>query len=105
MSEQPDLIVLGGDYVTWGDRRAIVGAGRRGARAAVGAARRLRHPRQPRRRSRHAGGARRRGVQVLKDARTRLTIRNEQLELVGIRFWTKRAADIAAARARRRAAR
>ena len=27
---------------------------------------------------------------MLKDARTRLTIRNEPLDLVGIRFWTKR---------------
>ena len=35
-----------------------------------------------------------RGIQMLKDARTRLTIRNEPLELAGIRFWTKRAADI-----------
>ena len=39
--EQPDLIVLGGDYVTWGDRSFVDPAGR-GARAAVGAARRLR---------------------------------------------------------------
>ena len=31
------------------------------------------------------------GVQVLKDARTRLTIRDETIDLVGIRFWTKRA--------------
>jgi predicted MPP superfamily phosphohydrolase len=37
-----------------------------------------------------------RGVQVLRDARTQLRIRNETLDLVGIRFWTKRAADIAA---------
>ncbi len=37
-----------------------------------------------------------RGVQMLKDARTRLTIRDEPLELVGLRFWTKRASDIAA---------
>ncbi len=36
------------------------------------------------------------GVQMLKDARTRLTIRNETLDLVGIRFWTKRRSDIAA---------
>ena len=57
-AERPDLIVLGGDYVTWGDRR-YVDAGGRGARAAVGAARRVRHPRQPRRRPRHAGRARR----------------------------------------------
>jgi uncharacterized protein len=33
---------------------------------------------------------------VLKDARTRLTIRHETIDLVGIRFWTKRQADIAA---------
>ena len=35
------------------------------------------------------------GVHVLKDARTRLTIRHETIDLVGIRFWTKRQADIA----------
>jgi hypothetical protein len=23
MSESPDLIILGGDYVTWGDRRFV----------------------------------------------------------------------------------
>ena len=34
MAERPDLIVLGGDYVTWGDRQ-YVGPGRRGAGAAV----------------------------------------------------------------------
>jgi hypothetical protein len=38
----------------------------------------------------------RNGVQMLKDARTRLTIRNETVDLVGIRFWTKRRSDIAA---------
>jgi uncharacterized protein len=37
----------------------------------------------------------RNGVHVLKDARTRLTIRHEPLDLVGIRFWTKRQSDIA----------
>ena len=36
-----------------------------------------------------------RGIAVLRDARTRLTIRNEAVDLVGIRFWTKRQADIA----------
>ena len=33
---------------------------------------------------------------MLKDARTRLTVRGEAIDLVGIRFWTKRANDIAA---------
>ena len=38
----------------------------------------------------------RKGVQVLRDARTRITVRHETIDLVGIRFWTKRRADIAA---------
>ncbi|MGE3188725.1 MAG: metallophosphoesterase, partial [Vicinamibacterales bacterium] len=37
----------------------------------------------------------RRGFEVLKDQRTTLTLRGERLDLAGIRFWTKRAADIA----------
>jgi predicted MPP superfamily phosphohydrolase len=35
-------------------------------------------------------------VEVLRDARTRLSIKNESLELAGLRFWTRRASDIAA---------
>ena len=38
----------------------------------------------------------RNGVQMLKDARTRLRIKNETVDLVGIRYWTKRQVDIAA---------
>src|SRR5439155_2769083 len=36
-----------------------------------------------------------RGVQMLKDARTTVTIRGAPVELVGIRFWTRRQSDIA----------
>ena len=95
MAEAPDLIVIGGDYVTWGDRQYV------GASAdALGA---LHAP--------HGvfgilgnhdddhdmpAALVARGVQMLKDARTRLTIGRETLELAGIRFWTKRAVDIAA---------
>jgi len=32
---------------------------------------------------------------MLKDARTRLTIRNETVDLVGIRYWTRRQTDVA----------
>ena len=35
------------------------------------------------------------GIQVLKDARTRLEIHGEGLELAGIRFWTRKTSDIA----------
>jgi uncharacterized protein len=34
-------------------------------------------------------------VAVLRDARTRLTIRGETLDLAGIRFWTRRLGDVA----------
>ena len=91
----PDLIVLGGDYVTWGDR--LRRPGRRGADARC------------RRRtacSRILGNhdddhdmpaaLTRRGIEVLRDARTSLTISDEALELAGIRFWTRRLSDIAA---------
>jgi len=36
-----------------------------------------------------------RGITVLKDVRTRVIIRGEAVDLVGIRFWTKRYTDIA----------
>ena len=95
MGERPDLIVLGGDYVTWGDR-AYVGP-------SATALRPLTAP--------HGvfgilgnhdddhdmpAALAANGVQMLKDARTRLTIRNETIDLVGIRYWTKRQMDIAA---------
>lgn len=94
LSARPDLIVLGGDYVTWGDRQYV------GSSAEILG--RLSAP--------HGvfgilgnhdddvdmpAALVKRGVQMLKDARTRLTINRERLELAGIRYWTKRAADIA----------
>ena len=98
---RPDLIILGGDYVTWGDR-AYVGpvaellaplTAPHGVFAILGnhdddrdmpAALAARH------------------VQVLRDARTRLEIRGEGLELAGIRFWTRKSSDIARVIARTR---
>jgi predicted MPP superfamily phosphohydrolase len=101
MREQPDLIVLGGDYVTWGGDRD-----KRGDRGFVGpSAEVLGALSAP-----HGvygilgnhdddhdmpAALAARGVHVLKDARTRLKIRNEHIELAGLRFWTKKAADIA----------
>jgi predicted MPP superfamily phosphohydrolase len=88
MSAEPDLIVLGGDYVTEADRR-FMGA----AAEALGT---LKAP--------HGvfgilgnhdddrampASLTARGVEMLKDARTRLTIANETIELAGIRFWTR----------------
>jgi uncharacterized protein len=93
-AEHPDMIVLGGDYVTWGDRSHV--------RPSAEALASLTAPHgvfgilgnhdddrdMPAALTAH-------GITVLKDARTRLTIRGEAIDLVGIRFWTKRHADIA----------
>ncbi len=94
MAERPELIVLGGDYVTWGDRDFVQPA----AEALSSLAAPLgvfgilgNHDDDhdmPAALARH-------GVQMLRDARTRLMIRNEPVDLVGVRFWTKRQMDIA----------
>jgi predicted MPP superfamily phosphohydrolase len=93
MASRPDLIVLGGDYVTWGDRQFVGSSAEalaplsapHGVFGIVG-----NHDDDhdmPAALAAH-------GVEMLKDARTRLTIKNETVDLVGIRFWTKRATDI-----------
>ena len=95
MRSRPDLIVLGGDYVTWGDRRFVSAAADslsglsapHGVFAVLG-----NHDDDHDMPAALAA----RGISVLRDARTRLAIRNEALELAGIRFWTKRATDIEA---------
>jgi len=95
MTERPDLIVLGGDYVTWGDRRYVTPSA--DALAALSAPQGVfgilgNHDDD---RDMPAALARN-GVQMLRDARTRVTIRGEAIDLVGVRFWTKRQSDIAA---------
>jgi predicted MPP superfamily phosphohydrolase len=94
MAERPDLVVLGGDYVTFGDR-AFVGPvaellapleAPHGVFAILGnhdddrdmpAALSQQH------------------IEVLKDARTHLAVRGEGLELAGLRFWTRKPEDVA----------
>jgi predicted MPP superfamily phosphohydrolase len=89
----PDLIVLGGDYVTWGDRAYV------GPVAEILSALRAKHGvyavlgnHDDDRNMPAALEAK--GIEVLKDARTRIIIRNEALELAGIRFWTRKLADV-----------
>jgi len=96
MLERPDLIVLGGDYVTWGDRRFVdASAEALGLLSAPYGVFGILGNHDDDHDMPAALSAR--GVRVLKDARTRLVIGSEHLDLVGIRFWTKRAADIAMA--------
>ena len=94
MAEKPDLIVLGGDYVTWNDRRYMTAAAEglaplsapHGVIAVLG-----NHDDD---RDMPAALVAR-GFTVLRDARTRLTIRGEVMDFAGIRYWTHKLTDIA----------
>jgi predicted MPP superfamily phosphohydrolase len=94
MAEQPDLIVLGGDYVSWRDSRYVHPAADslaglsapHGVLAILG-----NHDDDHDMPAALAA----KGFTVLRDARTRLTIRGEVIDFAGIRFWTYKISDIA----------
>lgn len=94
MAEKPDVILLGGDYVSFGDRRYVPRAAEalaplsapHGVLAVMG-----NHDDD---RDMPAALAAK-GFTVLRDARTRLTIRGEAIEFAGLRFWTYKVVDIA----------
>jgi predicted MPP superfamily phosphohydrolase len=94
LDEQPDLIVLGGDYVTWGDRSYIEPAAEALARltAPCGVLAVLGNHDDDRD---MPAALTARGFTVLRDQRTQLTIRGERVDFAGIRFWTRKVADIA----------
>lgn len=100
--QAPDVIVLGGDYVTQGDRAYISSSAEAFAvlSAPLGVYGVLGNHdddvEMPR-------ALRRNGVTVLRDARLRLTTRGEVLDLIGLRYWTN-ALDLIAPLARGRAA-
>ena len=95
MAERPDLIVLGGDYVTRSDRRYMGPAADalRPLSAPQGVFAILGNHDDDREMPAALATA---GIEVLKDARTRLTVHGAPLELLGIRYWTKRGSDIEA---------
>jgi predicted MPP superfamily phosphohydrolase len=94
MGERPDLIVLGGDYVTWGDRRYVGPvadalaplAAPQGIFAVLG-----NHDDD----KDMPAALTAKGFTVLRDARTRITIKGETLDIAGVRYWTRRVTDIA----------
>jgi uncharacterized protein len=94
MAERPELIVLGGDYVTYGDRRYVApcaeGLARLSAPAGVYAV--LGNHDDDRD---MPAALTSNGFTVLRDARTTVMARGERLEIAGIRFWTQRSSDIA----------
>jgi predicted MPP superfamily phosphohydrolase len=94
MAESPDLILLGGDYISFADRRYVHPAAEAlaplsapfGVIAVMG-----NHDDD---RDMPAALAAQ-GFTVLRDQRTRLTIRGEPIDFAGIRFWTYKPIDIA----------
>jgi predicted MPP superfamily phosphohydrolase len=91
----PDLTILGGDYVTAADRSfmepvaellAPLAASPQGAFAVLG-----NHDDD----REMPAALQRQGFTVLKDQRTGLSLRGEAVDLAGLRFWTRRPADIA----------
>jgi len=88
MAEQPDLIVLGGDYVTSADRTyaAPCAEGLASLNAPLGVYAVLGNHDEE-----HdvPAALTDKGFTVLKDARTTIQTRGERLELAGIRFWTR----------------
>ena len=89
---RPDVVALGGDYVTECDVTRAVPVAELLAPLAGAPHGRLRGPRQSRRRSRGAGGVGGRGFTVLRDQRTRMMLRGEAMDIVGLRYLDAAAA-------------
>ena len=92
--ESPDLVVLGGDYVTLRQRAYVSDAAAPFAalRAPEGVFGVLGNHDEAAGVSRVLRAA---GVSVLRDARTRLRIRGETVDLLGVDYWTRRPDEIA----------
>jgi predicted MPP superfamily phosphohydrolase len=96
MAEAPDIIMLGGDYVTFGR-----GGGRRFVGAAADALAPLSAPHgifavlgnhDDERDMPEALSAK--GFTVLRDARTQIHVRGEPLDIAGIDYWTRKVVTI-----------
>jgi len=93
--ESPDIVMLGGDYVSFGDRRFLEPALEHLApltRAPHGTFAVLGNHDDERD---TASAMKRAGLTLLRDDRTRLTVRGEALDIAGLRFWTRRTQELA----------
>ena len=94
MAQRPDLIVLGGDYVSNFDRRYMQPCA--DALASLSAAHGVFAVLGNHDDDREMPAALQAyGFAVLKDARTSVSIRGTRLDLVGVRFWTRNVRTIA----------
>lgn len=94
LAAQSELVVLGGDYVTWGNRSFVDDAADALGRltAAHGVVAVLGNHDDDRDTPRALG---RHGITVLRDERTSVVVRGVGLELVGVRYWTRKPSTIA----------
>jgi len=94
MAHTPDLIIIGGDYVTNRDRRYVQPAAEAltGLSAPHGVFAVLGNHDDEREMPAALAQV---GFAVLKDARTRIAIRNEEVDIAGLRYWTNRLSDVA----------
>jgi uncharacterized protein len=94
-AQRPDLVVLGGDYVTNFDVRFAEPCAEalEALEAPLGVIAVLGNHDDEKE---VPAALRRRKFTVLKDARTTLRVRGEPLDIVGIRFWTRQPGEIAA---------
>ncbi len=94
MAHAPDLIVLGGDYVTHHDRRYMVPSAEAlsGLTAPLGVFAVLGNHDDEREAQTALRAA---GFEVLLDERTRIRARGEKIEIAGLRYWTRSVDDIA----------
>ena len=92
---EPDVVVMGGDYVSFFDRTYIgpvaellapLAGAPQGSFAVLG-----NHDDEKEMPAALSG----RGFTVLKDQRTSLMVRGERLDIAGIRFWTKTPGEVA----------
>lgn len=93
MARTPDLIILGGDYVTNRDKRFVHPAAEALAalKAPHGVFAVLGNHDDERDITMALGSA---GFEVLRDARTQITIQGEPVDIAGLRYWTHRVGDI-----------
>jgi len=93
MARTPDMVIIGGDYVTNRDRRYIQAAADAlaGLRAPHGVFAVLGNHDDEREVPAALATA---GFEVLRDERTEIRIRGEAVDIAGLRYWTHRIADV-----------
>lgn len=97
LEQKPDLIILGGDYVTWGHEHFIgpVGELLSPLTAPLGVIAILGNHDSDKGGEDMTAALVRNRFTVLRDARTRIERRGDAIDFVGVRYWTRQRSTIA----------